>query len=86
MLMKGFILMISVLLIGCTPSPVFTLDDARNKFEKSSAVYRTCMNAIGGDHTCVSERLIMEADQKAYTDAMSIGLSNKSHAIAPPGL
>jgi hypothetical protein len=76
--MKGFVLMISVLLIGCTQSPVITLDDARNQFEKSSAVYRTCMNAIDGDHTCVPERLIMEADQKAYTDAMSSGLSNQS--------
>jgi len=28
--------------------------------------------------TCVPERLIMEADQKAYTDAMSSGLSNQS--------
>jgi hypothetical protein len=37
------------------------------------------MNAIGGDHTCIPEQLIMEADQKAYADAMSSGLSNQSH-------
>jgi hypothetical protein len=37
------------------------------------------MNAIGGDHTCVPERLIMEANQKAYADAMNSGLDNQSH-------
>ena len=76
--MKGFVVMFVVLLVGCTRPPVVTLDDARNQFEQSAAAYRTCMNAIGGDHTCVPERLIMEADQKAYTDAMSSGLSNQS--------
>jgi hypothetical protein len=75
---KRFVLMISVSLVGCTRSPVVTLDDARNRFEQSSAVYQTCMNAIGGDHTCISERLIMEADQKAYTEAMSGGLGNQN--------
>ena len=76
--MKGFIVMIVVLLVGCTRSPVVTLDDARNQFEQSATVYRTCMEAIGGDHTCIPEQLIMEADQKAYADAMSRGLSNQS--------
>jgi len=67
--------MISVLLVGCTPRPVVTLDDARNQFEQSLEDYRTCMNANGGDHTCRAERLTMEANQKAYAGAMSSGLS-----------
>ena len=75
---QGFALMFVVLLVGCTRPPVVTLDDARNQFEQSAAAYRTCMNAIGGDHTCVPEQLIMETDQKAYADAMSSGLSNQS--------
>jgi hypothetical protein len=73
--MKDFVLMISVLLVGCTPSPVVTLDDARNQLEQSLTDYRTCMNANGGDHTCRAEQLTMEANQKAYADAMSSGLS-----------
>ena len=76
--MKGFVVLFVVLLAACTRSAVVTLDDARNRFEQSAAAYRTCMNAIGGDHTCMPEQLIMEADQKAYADAMSSGLSNQS--------
>src|ERR1035437_5231059 len=87
--MKGFVVMFVVLLVGCTRPPVVTLDDARNQFEQSAAAYRTCMNAIGGDHSCVPEQLIMETDQKAYADAMSSGLSNQSRWLPlrqnPPG-
>ena len=76
--MKGLVVMIVMLLVGCTRSPVVTLDDARKQSEQSTTVYRTCMEAIGGDHTCIPEQLIMETDQKAYADAMSRGLSNQS--------
>lgn len=70
--MKGVVVMISMLLVGCTPPG--GLDDVRNRFEESSAAYRRCMNTVDGDHTCEPQRLIMEADQKAYTEAMSSGL------------
>jgi hypothetical protein len=70
--MKGVVVMISMLLVGCTPPR--GLDDVRNRFEESSAAYRRCMNTVDGDHTCEPQRLIMEADQKAYTEAMSSGL------------
>jgi hypothetical protein len=75
---QGFALMFVVLLVGCTRSSVVTLDAARDHFEKSAVAYRACMNAIGGDHTCIPEQLIMEADQKAYADAMSTGLPTQS--------
>jgi hypothetical protein len=70
--MKGVVVMIPMLLVGCTPPR--GLDDVRNRFEESSAAYRRCMNTVDGDHTCEPQRLIMEADQKAYTEAMSSGL------------
>ncbi len=35
------------------------------------------MNAVGGDHTCLPERQIMEADQKAYAYAMSSGFRDQ---------
>jgi hypothetical protein len=76
--MKGFVVMFVMLLVGCTRPPVGTLNDARDQFEQSAAAYRACMNAIVGDHTCIPEQLIMEANQKAYADAMSSGLSNQS--------
>jgi hypothetical protein len=76
--MKGFSVLVVVLLVGCTRPSIVSLDDTRNKFEQSAAAYQTCMNAIGGDHTCVPERLIMEANQKAYADAMNSGLNNQS--------
>ena len=76
--MMGFVFMLVVLLVGCTRPSVATLDDARSRFEQSAEVYRECMNAIGGDHTCVPEQLIMEADQKAYAEAMSTGLRDQS--------
>ena len=44
----------------------------------SSRQDRTCMNVVGGDHTCLPERQIMEADQKAYANAMSSGLRDQS--------
>jgi hypothetical protein len=37
-----------------------------------------------GIDTCILEQLIMEADQKAYADAMSNGLSNQSHFCRDP--
>ena len=76
--MKGFIVMLVVLLVGCTRPAVVTLDAARNQFEQSASAYRACMNAVGGDHTCIPEQLIMEANQKAYADAMSRGLSDQN--------
>ena len=76
--MKGFVVIFLVLLAGCTRPPVVNLDDARKQFDQSVAAYRACMNAIGGDHTCVPEQLIMEADQKAYANAMSGGLRDQS--------
>jgi hypothetical protein len=36
------------------------------------------IHAWRGIDTCILEQLIMEADQKAYADAMSNGLSNQS--------
>ena len=75
--MQGFIAMFAVLLVGCTRPPVAALDDARSRFEQSAEFYRTCMNAVGGDHTCLPERQIMEADQKAYASAMSSGLRDE---------
>jgi hypothetical protein len=75
--MKRFIVMPVVLLAGCTRPSIATLDDARSRFAQSAEVYRTCMNAVGGDHTCLPERQIMEADQKAYAYAMSSGFRDQ---------
>jgi hypothetical protein len=72
--MMGVVVMISMLLVGCAPQRDVTLDDARNRFERSSAGYQKCMSTVEGDHTCEPQRLIMEADQKAYSEAMSSGL------------
>jgi hypothetical protein len=72
--MMGVVVMISMLLVGCTPQRGVTLDDARNRFEGSSAAYQKCMSTVDGDHICEPQRLIMEADQKAYSEAMSSGL------------
>jgi hypothetical protein len=74
--MKGFVVIFVALLVGCARPPVVTLDEARSRFEQSAETYRACMNAVVGDHTCVPEQLIMEADQQAYADAMRRGLSN----------
>jgi hypothetical protein len=52
--MKGVVVMISMLLVGCTPPR--GLDDVRNRFEESSAAYRRCMNTVDGDHTCEPQR------------------------------
>ena len=71
--MKRFIVTLGVLLVGCMRPPVATLDDARNRFEQSAEVYRACMNAVGGDHTCLPERQLIETDQKAYAYAMRSG-------------
>ena len=71
--MMGVVAMISMLLVGCTPQRGVTLDDARSRFEGSSAAYQKCMSTVGGDHICEPQRLIMEADQKAYSEAMSGG-------------
>ena len=72
--MIGVIVMIALLLVGCTSQHGVTLDDARNRLEDSSAAYQKCMSTVDGDHTCEPQRLIMEADQKAYSEAMSSGL------------
>jgi hypothetical protein len=71
--MKALVLILAVLLVGCASPPVVTLDEARDQYYRSLAIYRTCV-ANGNDDRCRPERLTMEANQRAYADAMSSGM------------
>ncbi len=74
--MKNLILTLAVLLVGCgsPPPSVVTLDDVRDQYYQSLAIYRNCV-ASGNDDRCRSEKLTMEANRQVYANAMSGGLS-----------
>ena len=67
-----------VLLCSCS-RPV-SLDGAREHFIQARADYDDCVTRSSGEsiNRCESARAVAEAAERAYTDAMSSGVSTTS--------
>ena len=63
------------LLLGSCQSNATSLDSARSQYADALADYQACINATSGEaiNTCEPKRLIAEAAERAYKDAMSSG-------------
>ena len=63
------------LLLGSCQSNTTSLDNARSRYADAVADYQACVNATSGEviNTCEPKRLIAEAAERAYKDAMSSG-------------
>ena len=63
------------LLLGSCQSSATSLDSTRSQYADALADYQACMNATSGEviNTCEPKRLIAEAAERAYKDAMSSG-------------
>jgi hypothetical protein len=64
------------LLLGNCQSNTASLDSARSQYADALADYQACMNATSGEasNNCEPKRLIAEAAEQAYKEAMSKGL------------
>jgi len=73
---KGAFVFVALLLCSCS-SHTTSLDSARDQFLEARADYQACMNATTGDVTnnCESKRMVMDASEQAYRDAMGGGVS-----------
>ena len=67
---------IVALLGGCGITQTRSLDTVRNQYLEAQLDYQECVNASGGEinNPCASKRVIAEAAERAYRDAMSKGL------------
>ncbi len=74
---NGAFIFIALLLGGCG-SHTTSLDGARSQFLEAINDYQTCMNAASGEviNNCEPKRLVAEAAERAYKDAMSNGVSD----------
>ena len=63
------------LLLGSCQSNTTSLDNARSQYAEALADYQACMNATSGEavNNCEPKRLVAEAAERAYKDAMSNG-------------
>jgi len=63
------------LLLGSCQSNASSLDSARSQYADARADYQACMNATSGEavNNCEPKRLVAEAAERAYKDAMSNG-------------
>ena len=61
-------------LSGCGVQRQFSANDARQRYEKSSADYRTCLAQNAANlRACDSARLIMENDEREYHNLRNDG-------------
>jgi hypothetical protein len=65
------------LLLGSCGSHTTSLDGARSQFLEAIEDYQACANATSGEvnNNCEPKRLVAEAAERAYKDAMSSGVS-----------
>jgi hypothetical protein len=70
---RGFVF--AALLLGACQSNTASLDNARSQYADAVADYQACMNAASGEasNNCEPKRLIAEAAEQTYKDAMSGG-------------
>jgi hypothetical protein len=75
--MRNRALVFVALLLGSCQSNTTSLDNARSQFLEAVEDYQACMNATSGEviNTCEPKRLLAEAAERAYKDAMSSGVS-----------
>jgi len=75
--MQNGVFVFVALLLGSCESHTTSLDAARTQFLEAIADYQACMNATSGEaiKNCEPKRLLAEAAERAYKDAMSSGVS-----------
>ena len=63
------------LVLGNCQSNTASLDNARSQYADALADYQACMKTTSGEamNNCEPKRLIAEAAEQAYKDAMSSG-------------
>ena len=64
------------LLLGSCGSHTTSLDGARSQFLEAIEDYQACMNATSGEViiNCEPKRLVAEAAERGYRDAMNSGV------------
>jgi hypothetical protein len=74
----GFVFV--ALILGSCGSHTTSLDAARSQFLDAVEDHQACMNATSGEVVinCEPKRLIAEAAERDYTDAMSSGVQEAS--------
>ena len=67
---------VALVLGGCGSTQSVSLDSIRNEYLEAQVDYQECINASGGEinSPCASKRVIAEATERTYRDAMSKGL------------
>jgi hypothetical protein len=73
--MRNRVFVFVALLLGSCQSNTTSLDNARSQYADALADYQGCMNAASGEaiNNCEPKRLVAEAAERAYKDAMSSG-------------
>jgi hypothetical protein len=57
----------AVTLAGCGVQRSLAANDARQRYEQSSAAYRACLTQNPSDvRTCEAQRLVMETDEREF--------------------
>jgi len=72
--------LVFVVLLLCSCSRTVSLDAAREHFIQARTDYDDCVTRSSGEamNRCESARAVAEAAERAYTDAMSSGVSTAS--------
>jgi len=72
----GAVVLVGLLLVDCGSTQTATIDGVRNQYLEAQLDHQDCMNTSSGEtiNKCGSKRVVAEAAERAYREAMSKGL------------